>query len=59
MIQPNIERNNLILQMRDEEGRTFTWIAKQPKINIAEKNVRKIYHREKAKQSIKQKEAKS
>lgn len=51
-MKPKIDRNNLIMRMRDEEGRTFTWIAEQPEIGIAEKNVRKIYHREKVLQAI-------
>jgi DNA-directed RNA polymerase specialized sigma24 family protein len=40
------DRNKTIMRMRDVEGRTFQWISVQ--LGCTERNVRKIYHREKA-----------
>ena len=58
MSKANIERNNKILFLRDDESekRTFgyiaTYLVNHEFGEISEKNVRKIYHREKAKQAI-------
>lgn len=50
-----IDRNKKILYYADIEGRTLTWIAGQ--LGTSLQNIRKIYHREKYKQSLlKQKE---
>ncbi len=44
-MKPKVERNQEILRMVDLEGRNFIWISKQ--LGCTERNVRKIYHREK------------
>lgn len=56
MSQAKVERNKRIVYLRDVEGRLFWFIAetvsKEFNSRISEKNVIKIYRREKAKESL-------
>lgn len=50
------ERNQIVMRMVEEEGRTFTWIGKQ--LGISDTMARKVYHSTKERQRIaKQQEA--
>jgi DNA-directed RNA polymerase specialized sigma24 family protein len=44
-MKPKTDRNKEIVRLRDEEGRTYDWIAEQE--GISNTMVRRIYHREK------------